>query len=241
MNKTIHYVWLGGNKKSCKIKKCLSSWKKFFPDWEIKEWNETNINISINNYCIEAYKAKKYAFCADVLRYDILYKHGGLYLDVDVEIIKSFEDLTENYSLFSGFELSDIGENEVAPGLVLYSKYKGNSFLKKLRDDYNNRKFILEDGSFNQKTICQYITEELEKNGLKKIDVLQTVNGFTVFPSTYFCPLNPYCERKNYTNLTRTRHLYIASWASNLSRIKLLLFKYIGINKIKKLKKSLRK
>ena len=86
--KTIHYIWLGGKKKPKVIKRCIKSWKKNMPGWKVKEWNESNIDVNLCDYCMEAYQLKKYAFVADVLRFYILYREGGLYFDTDVKLLR---------------------------------------------------------------------------------------------------------------------------------------------------------
>ena len=95
MNKTIHYFWFGGSEKSRTIESCIASWKKFFPDFEIKEWNESNFDVRQNKYISQAYDAKKYAFVSDFARFKILHEQGGLYFDTDVEVIRPFYELLE--------------------------------------------------------------------------------------------------------------------------------------------------
>lgn len=90
MNKTIHYFWFGGSPKTRLIEKCIASWHKYFPDFEIKEWNEENFDVRQNEYISQAYDAKKYAFVSDFARFKVLYDEGGLYFDTDVEVVKSF-------------------------------------------------------------------------------------------------------------------------------------------------------
>ena len=93
--KIIHYCWFGRNPLPESAIKCINSWKKFFPDYEIKEWNEDNFDVNIIPYTKEAYEAKKYAFVSDYARFWILYHHGGLYFDTDVEVIKAMDDIIE--------------------------------------------------------------------------------------------------------------------------------------------------
>ena len=88
----IHYCWFGGEKPQ-KVKDCIESWKKFCPSFEIKEWNETNYDVNKNSFLKKCYEARKFAFVSDYARFDILYEHGGLYLDTDVEIIKDISPL----------------------------------------------------------------------------------------------------------------------------------------------------
>ena len=91
--KVIHYCWFGGNPLPNIAVKCINSWKKYFPDYEIIEWNESNFDLFSCDYCREAYDAKKWAFVSDYARFKILYEHGGVYFDTDVEVIKSMDDI----------------------------------------------------------------------------------------------------------------------------------------------------
>ena len=76
--KIIHYCWFGGNPLPPLALECIASWKKFLPDYEIKEWNEKNFDVNITPYTAEAYLQKKYAFVSDYARFWILEKHGGI-------------------------------------------------------------------------------------------------------------------------------------------------------------------
>ena len=133
--KVIHYCWFGRNPLPPLALKCIESWKKFFPDYEIKEWNEDNFDINIIPYTKEAYEAKKYAFVSDYARFWILYQYGGVYFDTDVEVIKDMRPLVVCGN-FMGKEIGALMKtkngNEVAcvnPGLGLAAS-KGNLFLK---------------------------------------------------------------------------------------------------------------
>lgn len=101
--KVIHYCWFGGNPKSEIILKCISSWKKFCPEYQIVEWNEQNFDVNAIPFMRDAYRAKKWAFVSDVARLKILYEHGGIYMDTDVELLSQdpfFEHLTHNAFFF---------------------------------------------------------------------------------------------------------------------------------------------
>lgn len=108
----IHYCWFGGNKLPELAIKCISSWKIYFPDYEIKEWNETNYDVHKIPYISQAYDAKKYAFVSDYARFDILYQYGGIYFDTDVEVIKPFDQILKSGG-FMGLEAKGV----VAAGL----------------------------------------------------------------------------------------------------------------------------
>ena len=228
MVKKIHYIWLGGKKKSKSIKRCIKSWAKFFPDWEIIEWNEKNLNIHLMPYVEQAYREKKYAFASDVFRFDILNKYGGLYFDVDVKVIKPFNDVFASCRAFSGFETDEY----VAPGLVLYSGFPNNIAFQEMLNSYKNDNFILEDGSMNLLTVGQRFTKILDERGLIHDNTFQTIDGFAVFPKTYFNPMDYYGELSNFSRDTHSIHLYAASWLPVTKRIRRKISN--TIHKIKK-------
>lgn len=230
MNKTIHYIWLGKNKKSRLIKQCIKSWQLYFPDWTIKEWNEDNLDIDLCEFCREAYDAKKYAFVADVIRFDVLYKYGGLYFDTDVKVVNDFSNIIDKYNAFAGYEY-----NMVAPGLVLYAGEAGNPIMGMMVEKYKNNHFIV-DGKENQKVVGEYFSELLEEFGFVYEDKIQQCGEFTVLSSDYFCPTDAYGNRINYTDNTHSIHLYAASWMPFGDRtkrqIKKICYKYIGFKRI---------
>ncbi len=130
--KVIHYCWFGGGEKSRLMKKCIKSWKKYCPDYEIIEWNEDNFDVNGIEFTKGAYNAKKWAFVTDYARLDIIYKHGGIYLDTDVELLKPLDELLK-YKGFFGFE--EMGMVNTGVG---FGAEKGNLLVKQMRDDYNN-------------------------------------------------------------------------------------------------------
>ena len=99
----IHYCWFGRGEKPRLAQKCIASWKKYCPDYEIIEWNEDNFDVDRNAYTQMCYKEKKYAFLTDYLRLLIVEEHGGIYFDTDVEAVRSFDELLDNPAFF-GFE-----------------------------------------------------------------------------------------------------------------------------------------
>lgn len=146
--KVIHYCWFGGNPLPQLAQKCIESWKKNLPNYEIKQWNENNFDINIIPYTSEAYKAKKYAFVSDYARLWILYKYGGLYFDTDVEIIKPLDCIIKK-GPFMGIEKYDgTGIPAVAPGLGLGAN-PGLWLYAELLDLYSNIHFINQDGTLN--------------------------------------------------------------------------------------------
>jgi len=203
----IHYCWFGNTPKSDEIIRCIESWKKFMPNWKILEWNEQNFDINKYTYTQEAYKLKKWAFVSDIARLDILYQYGGIYLDIDVEFIKSLPEYFLECSGICGFEYT----NTIAPGLILGVE-KGNEFIKKILDSYINEHFYINKRGW-YKTINTRITEQFEMDGLKKNNQLQIIDGFHIYPSEYFCGYNTDIREPEITENTICWHHYLGSWS----------------------------
>lgn len=212
--KKIHYIWLGGKPLPKIAEKCIKSWQKHCPDYEIKRWDESNLDIDCCQYCREAYDAKKYAFASDVLRFDMLYKEGGIYLDTDVELLKPIDELLSN-TCFMGFETKE----KVAPGLILGSIPKCNA-INDLYELYKKDKFVKDDGTFNLDTICTRTTDNLLDRGLVLDNTKQIIGGVTIYPTEYFCPLSPITNKKDITSNTYAIHWYYSSWYNKKAKIK---------------------
>ena len=156
--KIIHYCWFGGNPLPEDAQKCIASWKKYCPDYEIREWNEENFDIQSNDYVKEAYEAKKFAFVTDYVRLYALIAYGGIYMDTDVEVVKSLDAFLK-HKAFSGFESS----NSIPTRLM--ASEKDYPLFKTLMDDYENRHFLKEDGSFDMTTNTVTITNLCKQIG----------------------------------------------------------------------------
>lgn len=210
--KIIHYCWFGGKPLPEDAKRCIASWRHYMPEYEIKEWNERNFDVRCNTYCAQAYEAKKYAFVSDFARLAILYQEGGIYFDTDVEVIKPLDDILAK-GAYMGCETSPTAHQAlitVNPGLGLAVE-AGHPLYKELIEQYNRRSFLREDGSMDLKTIVATTTELLTKHGLQTTADIQRVEGITVYPSAYFCPISTDGEI-HITEQTRTIHHYAQSW-----------------------------
>ena len=142
--KIIHYCWFGNNPKPRLVKKCIKSWKKYLPDYEIREWNDSHLNLIDLKYVKEAYEAKKYAFVSDVFRLYALKNYGGIYLDTDVEIFKSFDEFL-NLNFFCGFENY---YGNINPATAVIGAAKNSNLINELLNEYNDCSF-LENGAPN--------------------------------------------------------------------------------------------
>jgi hypothetical protein len=233
--KKIHYCWFGGREKPGIVKKCIESWKRQLPDYEIIEWNEHNFNIDLNSYVKEAYSAQKYAFVSDYVRVYALYNYGGIYLDTDVEVFKPFDDLLHHPS-FWGFEQ----ENFIATSTI--GSEKGNPLIKEFLDSYNDKNFIRNDGTFNQLTNVALITKLLQEKGLISNGCYQEINEMGVFyPQTYFSPYDYINCQSIISEKTYAIHHFYKSWLPLGKRIKgkvkYVLSKLIGGHNIARLRR----
>lgn len=224
LKKIIHYCWFGANPFPEIVKKCIASWKKFCPDYEIIEWNESNFDIHCCKYVEQAYEAKKWAFVSDYCRFFVLYNYGGIYLDTDVELIKSLNGLPQN---FVGFE----NKSTVASGLIRGATI-GDDVCGKMLNSYNNDAFVLDNGKLNLKTVCERETSILGQYGLKLDGTKQVVLNTTVFPTEYFCPYNYITGKTDITENTYSIHHYSYSWKTDKtsfhSKIYKILYKIFG-------------
>lgn len=240
--KIIHYCWFGGNPLPKSAYRCIESWKKYFPDYEIKEWNESNFDCEIIPYVKEAYKAKKFAFVSDYARFYVLYNYGGIYFDVDVEVINSMKDILE-VGPFMGCEydpnyLVD-GKLRIAPGLGI-AAYPQMEIYKNILDVYSKLSFRDEKNIYNFKTVGEYITEYFFQIGLKNENRVQEIKEIYIYPQEYFCPFDNNTGILNITDKTKSIHWYNMSWLPKKtifkSRITRVLHRYFGVHCFEKIK-----
>lgn len=215
--KIIHYCWFGGNPIPEDAKKCIESWKKYCPDYEIKEWNESNFDVTKNKYMYQAYRAKKWGFVPDYARLDIIYNYGGIYLDTDVEIIKPLDELL-NQKGFCGIENGSLC---IALGLG-FGAEKNDKTIKLLLDSYE-KLFFIKNGQPDL-TPAPILNEKILKNlYIKNENIITHCGTLTVYPTEYFCPMNYDTGEIKITEKTYSIHHYTASWydKSNLYALEL--------------------
>ena len=204
--KTIHYCWFGGNPKPKLAKKCIKSWKKKCPDYEIIEWNEDNFDIpSAPLYVRQAYEAKKWAFVTDYVRLFAMLNYGGIYMDTDVEVVKSLDPFL-SHKAFSGFE----DEIHIPTGIMACEK--GFPLFNEFLHYYDNVSFFNEGGEISYVTNVIIMTEICLSKGLIQNNTLQNIDGFMLYPNDYFCPLSYQTRRLEMTENTTTIHWFNASW-----------------------------
>ena len=207
--KIIHYCWFGGKPLSKTAQKCILSWKKYLSEYEIREWNETNFDINSCEYVKEAYSARKWAFVTDYVRLYVLVNYGGIYMDTDVEVIKPLDSFL-GYIAFSGFQT----EHEIPTGIMACEK--GYALFDMLLHDYDSRKFINEDGSYDViHTNVVAITEFCLQRGLILNNTFQVIDGFALFPKDVFCAKDYKTRSITVTENTVTIHHFAGSWTSH--------------------------
>lgn len=204
--KVIHYCWFGGNDLGENEKRCIDSWKKIMPDYEIKRWDESNYDCKKNDFICKAYEAKKWAFVSDYARLDIIYNNGGIYLDTDVEVIKRFDNLLIENS-FWGFESDKFVANGLGFGAIPY-----NEIVKENLDYYNNLVFDL--NNLNNISCPKITTYILKKHGLLLNNHFQKLDFATVYSKDFFCPMDYYTGELHITENTYSVHHYSMSWLS---------------------------
>lgn len=210
--KIIHYCWFGNNPLPPVVKLCMDSWEKYCPDYQIIEWNESNFDVFDCPYSAQAYEAKMWAFVSDYARIKILYEHGGIYMDTDVELLKNIDPLL-NDRAFMGFETKLV----VNSGLIAGSEAK-LPILSELIEEYQHYIFKREDGSLNLTSCVEYQTALLQRHGLVKENRIQNVGGLKIYPIAYFSPLNHYTGAVNIREETYSIHRYEGTWVSETTR-----------------------
>lgn len=236
--KVIHYCWFGRGEKPKLAKKCIESWKKFCPDYEIIEWNEDNFDVNKCEYTKYCYENQKWAFLSDYVRLFVVFERGGLYFDTDVEVIRSFDGLLE-YDAFYGFE----NENFIASGLG-FGAVANHPTIDAMLQEYMKMK-IGDDGQMKMIGCPTLNTNALLKYGLKLNGQRQHVVGAEIFPKEFFNPYEDSTGILKKTQDTYSIHWYAKSaldWKVKLrSRITKPFHRFLGEDCFHKMKKILRK
>lgn len=206
--KTIHYCWFGRGDLPDLALRCIDSWKKVLSDYEIVRWDEESFDITSNRYVWEAYEARKFAFVSDYVRLYAMYTKGGIYMDTDVEVIKSLDPYL-TCEAFSGFE----NVHSIPTGIM--ASEKGFSGFGDLLRGYEDKRFVLPDGSFDMTTNVEMITNYYLEKGLVRDNTFQVVDGFTLYPNVVFCPYKHEVGSKWFEESTVTIHHKNGSWLTS--------------------------
>ena len=203
--KSIHYCWFGKGKMPERFCKNIETWKKQCPDYEIIRWDEENYDISKNQYIRQAYEAGKWSFVSDYARVDIINENGGIYLDTDVEVLKSYDPLLQ-FDMFCGFETDRFVNFGIGFGAE-----KGNRVLEEILELYRDLEFFRGDGTWNLVTSPLYQTEILNRHGLVGNGQTQIKEHIIILSPEYLSPVNPYGYGAP-TEKSFSVHQYAATW-----------------------------
>ncbi|ULH06408.1 glycosyltransferase family 32 protein [Alcaligenes faecalis] len=181
----IHFCWFGRGKKNKLIESCISSWERYLPDYEIMEWNEDNFDVSSNGYVFEAYKKRKWAFVSDFVRLYAIKEYGGIYLDTDVEVFRSFDKFL-GHKAFTGFENY---KGALAPITAVMAAEKGHPWVSRLIAEYDTASFRAADGTDDLTTNTIKITKILMNEYSVSLDDQYQIlkDDLHLYPSNIFC------------------------------------------------------
>ena len=243
--KIVHLCWLSGDPYPQKIQKCLDSWKKFLPDYEIILWDTNRFDLNSSKWVKQAFENGKFAFAADYIRFYALYNYGGIYLDSDVEVLRSFNDLLD-LPYFMGSEKAQ------TPEAAIIGAEKGCDWIKQCLDYYDNRSFIKEDGSLDIRKLPEIMVEQINKHkplrvlsindslNIRKLDMQSEVLEFN---DAFFSPKLFDSREVEITPYTYAIHHYQNSWFSPKAkayyRSRAVLVKIFGQKFVHKLEVAL--
>lgn len=197
-------------------RKCIESWKKYLPEYEIKEWNEDNFDLDMYPYTREAYDNRKFAFVTDVVRLYVLYNEGGIYMDTDVEVLKSLDEFLHHHA-FSGFE----DEKNIPTGIM--ASEKGGRWAKENLEYYDGKHFVKEDGTLDITTNVITITNYMLPHGLQQNNTYQDFPGLiTFYPRDYFCPKDSVTKKVHKTKNTVAIHHFDGSWLPQKKHVQVM-------------------
>lgn len=230
----IHYCWFGKKPIPKEFKKYIQTWYKYLPDFQIKQWNESNYDVNCIPFSKEAYSVGKYAYVSDYARLKILYENGGIYLDTDVEIIKGLKEVIDRGAWMAIEKHNNTPEAHDMVNLGLgFGVEPHNIIIKEIMSYYENTHYIFPDGHIEQIPIVPITSKVLKKYGLKPLcDAPYDCGGITIYPWEYFCPMEYLSNKLEITPNTCSIHHYSATWMTWLDKLKMKKGYYA--NKIKR-------
>ena len=212
IEKKINCFWFSGEEKPAQYQKCIDSWKRVCPDYEIIEWNADTYDCEKNLFVKQAFEKRKWAFVSDYARLDVIYHNGGIYLDMDVELLQTFDPLLQ-FRAFFNFSTQfyiDLGSG--------FGSVKGNPFLGRLLELYEDIAFVDENGEPMTWKYMQpaFLRDSFQRAGVRMNGDMQLVDGMLMLPRRYYTPMDDFLL-KNYLQCEDTRgvHMYNAGWCSN--------------------------
>lgn len=226
----IHYCWFGQHPLGKRERKCIESWQRVCPSYEVVLWNETNSPVKYNDYVKQAYEMKKWAFVSDYVRLKVLSEYGGIYLDTDVELLKPLDVFTGQMG-FMGFESREYISTCVI-GCV-----SGHPFFSWAAKQYDTRSFCTANGGYDSTTNTTWLTDILLQRGLRQDGALQSVSDITIYPADVFCPQDLQTGKLHLTEHSAAIHHFVGSWMTPRQKFHTKVAQCIGIENTRKLRK----
>lgn len=210
--KTIHYMWLGGRPLPDKLERCIDSWKKYCPDYEIIRWDESNYDVHKNKFVAQAYDNKRYGFVPDYARVEILYKYGGLYMDTDVELIRNLDELLyqEAFCSVEKWQVLNFGG---CSGAI-----RGHHSLKPFLERREEKSLTRKDGSFDGISSGLIDTGIALDAGYVINGKNQSVMGMNIYTYDYFHPYDYMSGMLEKTDDTFSIHQFNGGWLDDAAR-----------------------
>lgn len=215
--KKIHYCWFGRGEKPRLAEKCIASWRRFCPDYEIIEWNEDNFDVRMNGYTSMCYEQKRYAFLSDYVRLMVVAEHGGVYFDTDVELVRPL-DIPPACEGFFGFENAEYVNTGLGFGAIAHS-----AAVEAMLEEYAP----LLDGTKGTVGCPRLNTQALTRLGLIQNGMEQVVCNAVVYPPEVLNPYESATGRLKKSGRTVSIHWYAASWMSRPERIRGMLTRFL--------------
>jgi len=204
--KVIHYMWLGGKPLPDNLKRCLESWERFCPDYMIKQWDESNYDLKKHPYVQHAYEAGAYGFVPDYARLDILYQFGGVYMDTDVEVVQSLDELLFQDAFCGVEKWQTINLGGCSGAIPKHPAIKEMLCKRETIDFYNP------DGTYNKNTCGYYDTVTMIEHGYRLNGKNQTILGMNIYPYDYFHPYDYMSGKIDRTENTFCIHHFNGGW-----------------------------
>lgn len=232
--KVIHYCWFGNAPLPREVSKCIESWKRICPEYEIIQWNESNFDIASHPFMKVAYDCKAWAFVSDYARIKVIYDHGGIYLDTDVELLRSFDPYLKYDSFFA---VQQVG-CYCATGLG-FGAQKGNDILEMMLSEYDDIEF---DNDHRFDFRCPYLnTKAMLKKGFEQKNELQIVDNNILLPSKYMDPVSPGGQESLLCDDTISIHHYAAMWMPEKYQFKRRVVKALGQERVNKITRFIKR
>lgn len=217
--KIIHYIWFGGNPFQEKVAYCMETWKKYLPDYEFMLWNEKSFDVNSVRFTREAYENKKWAFVSDYVRIYALYNYGGIYLDTDIEVLRSLDNLLNNRMI--------LGTDDAGYLTAFMASERFHPYWKSILDYYEGSSFVLKDGKLNMEVNNTFLQNELEKYGYRVSNSFQKLKeGIVVFPDDYFHVVSLADGSIHKTENSYAIHWHTLLWISPTRR----LIRFVRLN-----------